>query len=106
VHRAWLLLWFASCADSPTGSPKTPLRVVEAASFPAVEHRELDLLLQIDSSGGTDEIQLRLAAAMPTLLAAIGSAELHIGIATSDLGVQGGEPVGTVGQGGCAGLGR
>jgi hypothetical protein len=86
MKHALLLMLSAACVDSPSDPPRATTRVVEAASFPAVERHELDLLLQIDNSGGTDEIQLRLAAAMPTLLSAIGSAELHIGIATSDLG--------------------
>jgi hypothetical protein len=114
VHRAWLLLLFASCADSLTGSPKTPTRVVEVASFPAVEHRELDLLFLIDDSASA-HFENELAHAIPTLLSRLSMPDLpsiHIGVATSDLGTTGSldpanpaPPIGMVEFGGCAGHG-
>ena len=102
--RCALLLLLFGCADAPSQGPTTT-HVVESASFPAIERHAVDLLFQIDNSNGTSDYQNAIAIAIPTLLAPLASTDLHIGVATSDLGSSGAEPVGTVGQGGCAGWG-
>ena len=104
VRWPWLLL--VACSDAPT----EPL--LEVASFPATEVRELDLIFQIDDSGGTAHLHTDLSLALGSLLTMTRDVELHIGVISSDLGTLGslypeqpGEPIGTVGQGGCAGVG-
>ena len=98
-----------ACSDVPTEPVVEPF--VEVASFPATEVRELDLIFQIDDTSA--KIQSDLRVALGSLLPAISDVDLHIGVVTSDLGTLGslypdqpGEPVGTVGQGGCAGFGE
>ncbi|HLL22995.1 MAG TPA: hypothetical protein VK427_12735 [Kofleriaceae bacterium] len=100
-----LIALLAACTEASSPSPTTT-HVVEAASFPATRVGALDLLFQVDDSGSTAHLQSDLARAIPALFAALDGIELHVGVVTSDFGTAGGPPVGTVGQGGCAGYGQ
>jgi hypothetical protein len=110
LHRVsvrWWLLFVVACSEP------SPVRV-EVATFPAIESRQLDLLLMIDDSTGAD-FEARMSIAMGPFVKALAAPllpDLHIGMATSDLGTSGSlapdQPapaIGTVGQGGCAGQG-
>ena len=112
-----VLVGLVACSPDARPVLAPPAAVVEVASFPAMPSRSLDLLLQIDDSGGTAELQASLGAAIPVLLDSLsriegGLPDLHLGVVTSDLGTIGSSspdpapPVGQVGQGGCAGAGR
>lgn len=77
----------------------------------------LDLMFVIDDSPTMADKQNSLQRAFPALLAELAATEgglpnLHLGIVSSDLGAKGaadatpGPAVGTVGQGGCGGVGK
>src|SRR5450432_3644146 len=97
---------------APDAAP--PMR--EVASFTTSPTRDLDLLLLIDDSGG--DYQQNLATgfdAFLTSLSAIdgGLPNLHLGVATSDMGSTGSldydhpaPAIGQVGNGGCSGHGK
>jgi hypothetical protein len=108
-----LALGAACTTDVTVGAPSN---VVEVATFPAAPSHELDVLFLIDDSSSAD-IELNLRTALPAFTGALaavpgGLPDLHIGVATSDLGTTGslapdrpGPEIGQVGNGGCAGRG-
>jgi len=89
----------------------------EVALLKAIPNRKLDLLFVLDDSQGMLEKQLRLASSFPRMLEVLqtlegGLPDLHIGAITSDMGTLGSSwpvpapPIGVLGQGGCAGVGK
>lgn len=104
----------AACSDPPP----PPKPVFEAAMFPSVPSRQLDLLVVMDDSDGLENIRNELgnhANALFDALAVVDGAlpDLHIGLTTSDMGTtsalaprEPGPMVGRPGQGGCAGFGK
>jgi hypothetical protein len=105
----------ASCTSSP--KPTRPTR--EVVQFPVTVNRDLDLLFLIDDSPETADHQARLADNFPKFIDALnalpgGFPNVHIGVATSDMGTQGaldmnpgfGPPVGAGVPGGCSGIGK
>lgn len=79
----------AAAIDAPPDGP-TPGEV-EAALFPAVANRDVDLLFMIDNSSGISDKQNRFRAAFGSFITSLttfagGLPNLHIGIVTSDLG--------------------
>jgi len=98
--------------DAPPDGP-TPGEV-EAALFPAVTNRDVDLLFMVDNSSGIGEKQYRFRAAFSSFIDSLtrfagGLPNLHIGVVTTDLGstaadgMQG--PDLEAGAGGCYGSG-
>jgi hypothetical protein len=88
----------------------------EVAVMPALPNRDLDLLFVIDNSPSMADKQAALADSFPRMMQKLdqldgGRPNLHIGVITSDMGTQGsavadpGPAIGTLGAGGCAGLG-
>jgi len=87
----------------------------EVVALRAVPDRDLDLLFVIDNSPSMADKQAALADGFPRMIDRLaeldgGLPNLHIGVITSDMGTQGsaappGPPIGTLGRGGCAGLG-
>lgn len=87
----------------------------EIASMKALPNPDLDLLFVIDNSPSMADKQLSLAASFPQMIDVLGQLDgglpnLHIGVVTSDLGTTAadgtaGPPVGSPGNGGCAGAG-
>ncbi|HEX4420067.1 MAG TPA: vWA domain-containing protein [Kofleriaceae bacterium] len=89
----------------------------EVASLPATPNRDLDLLFVIDNSPSMADNQIALARSFPHMIDRLdqldgGRPNLHIGVVTSDMGTQGsasaipGPAIGTIGLGGCSGLGQ
>ncbi len=86
----------------------------EVTTLKAVSDRDLDVLFVVDNSPSMIEEQQSLATSFPRMIDALatlddGLPNLHIGVATSDLGTSGsrtppGPPVGA-GAGGCEGMG-
>ncbi len=108
--RAVVLVMLVACTES-SGE-----RHVEVATFPAVPVPDLDLLFVIDNSGSTAQWQLNLGRGVPALVDALtidgARPNLHIGIVDTDVGTASSSdfedpaaPIGTLGQGGCAGQG-
>jgi hypothetical protein len=122
VRQAWAVrvvvlglgLAVAACGDNG-GAPADPPPTIEVASMPAVPGRALDLLFLIDDTEIDRQAALRDRLGVLTAALAIDGRlpDLHIGVATSDLGTTGsldpsspGPTVGSVGMGGCAGHGK
>jgi hypothetical protein len=89
----------------------------ELREFPIKTSRDVDLLFLIDDSPSMSDKQLNLAANFSRFIDVLnqipgGLPNLHIGIATSDMGTQGSEdaapgpPIGAMGLGGCRDLGK
>lgn len=89
----------------------------ELREFPIHGNRDVDLLFLVDDSPSMSDKQVNLAANFAKFIAVLdqipgGLPNLHIGVATSDMGTQGaddaapGPAVGTVGLGGCRDLGK
>jgi len=111
MHRAALVAIVAiACRTDPT-----PQSTIEVASYAAVPSRQLDILLQIDNSNNTLDLQSSFAAAIAELIDGLstidgGLPDLHVGVTSSDLGTSGSidepaAPIGAVGQGGCGARG-
>jgi len=88
----------------------------EVTVMRAVPNPDLDLLFVIDNSPSTADKQASLVENFPRFIDRLaqldgGLPNLHIGVVTSDMGTQGsavatpGPAFGTIGLGGCAGLG-
>jgi hypothetical protein len=102
---------------SSTASSDAGDSLAAREAFHVTPNRKLDLLFMIDDSPSMADKQTNLAANFPHLLDVLnqlpgGLPSLHIGVVTSDLGSKGaddptaGPSIGTLGAGGCAGLGR
>jgi len=111
-------LWCVVCASAV--ACHTPDIVVgdlqEMTVLRAIANRDLDLLFVIDNSPSMSSKQISLAENFPRMIDRLeqldgGLPNLHLGVITSDMGTQGsavatpGPGIGTVGQGGCAGVG-
>lgn len=114
MKKPLLLLALAACTDPthPDPVPPTPMREHVMTMTP-----NLDVLFVIDDSGSMADKQNAFNRAFPSLVAQLASADgglpnLHLGVVSTDLGTSasgGGTPatpVGTIGQGGCAGVGK
>lgn len=109
--RRALLVLLAAC-----GSPPSPA-LVEVADYATLPTHQLDVLVLINDEVSTVHYQQSLGLAMPTFLASLaaidsGVPDLHVGVATSDLGTSGSSdpehpapPIGQSGPGGCVGQG-
>jgi hypothetical protein len=106
----------AGCPDRTISEVKPNQGRVESKSFPVDLNRDVDILFLIDNSGSMADKQANLQSNFPNfinVLATIqgGLPNVHIGVATSDMGTKGetvatpGSAVGQVGQGGCANVG-
>jgi hypothetical protein len=110
----WLFGAFAAACNSPdivVGD------LAEVTVMPALPSRDLDLLFVIDNSSSMSDKQISLAQNFPRMIDKLaqldgGLPNLHIGVITSDMGTQGsavptpGPPIGTLGAGGCSGVGN
>src|SRR4051812_15399424 len=122
VRRAVVVALLAACGgghaksdaaiDAPLDAPAT--NEIEAALFPAVANRNVDLLFMIDNSSSMQLKQDRFLAGFPALLSSLTSSagglpNLHIGIVTSDLGTSAADgtqaPDINAASGGCVGSG-
>lgn len=111
--RCCLALALLGCCSSSPSKPMGPTRVT-AAIVPATANRSVDVLFLIDDSTNSLEAStdvLRSFGAFTRVLAEQGLPDLHIGVATSDLGTTAvgdtmpGPSFGS-GPGGCSGIGK
>jgi hypothetical protein len=115
--RAWLAVaGIAACGGS--GAPgDAGVDRVTVVALPATPNADLDLLVLIDDSGSTAEIQLTLANAFASFIATLatrpgGLPDLHLGVVTPDMGTSASgsatpaPPIGQIGTGGCDGTGK
>jgi hypothetical protein len=90
---------------------------IEHKDLPVTVNSNIDLLFLIDDSPSMGDKQTNLAVGFPKFIDVLntipgGLPSVHIGVVTSDLGTKGagdaspGPGLGTLGQGGCAGLGK
>lgn len=98
-------------------SELTPLQGrVEAKDIPITVNRDVDLLFLIDDSPSMADKQANLAANFSKFIDVLstiqgGLPNIHIAVATSDMGTHGADGktapgIGTLGQGGCSGTGK
>ncbi|HEY0482843.1 MAG TPA: hypothetical protein VGD37_35220 [Kofleriaceae bacterium] len=107
----------AGCPDRSI-SELNPLQGrVEAKDIPVNVNRDLDLLFLIDDSPSMADKQKNLADNFKRFIEVLSSIpgglpNVHIGVATSDMGTQSadglppGPQIGTIGMGGCSGSGK
>jgi hypothetical protein len=104
----------ASCSYPPLPHVDVPREVQQ---FAVTSSRDLDLLFLIDDSPSMADKQANLATSFPKFIEVLNSLpgglpSVHIGVATSDMGTQAtldpspGPAIGTLGAGGCSGLGK
>ena len=108
--RSWLLVALAGCHSSVVVGD-----LEEITTLRAVHNPDLDILFVVDNSGSMAEQQASLAANFPRMMDVLeqldgGLPNLHIGVVTSDVGTSTtsgaiGPSIGTIGTGGCAGVG-
>jgi hypothetical protein len=110
-------LMMTGCPDRPIAEVKTGQGRVEYKDIPITVNRNLDLLFVIDNSPSMADKQQNLADNFPNFINVLstiqgGLPDVHIGVVDSDLGSKGagdstpGPGIGTIGQGGCTGLGH
>lgn len=83
----------AACGGGGAAGPDATADdgLVTVAIIPSELNRDLDVLFVIDDSGSAAEEQLKLAAALPELLARLatlpgGLPDLHIGVTSMNVG--------------------
>ena len=121
---AFIAFGLAGCSNPPHAGPDAPVVGADATSdgrsgvltIKAVQNPDLDILFLIDDSPSMADKQNNLKLAFPSFEAALqgiagGLPNLHIGVATSDMGTKGsavltpGPAIGG-GPGGCSGTGK
>ncbi|HSD91254.1 MAG TPA: vWA domain-containing protein [Kofleriaceae bacterium] len=98
--KAALLVTLAGCPDRPVGAVYPESGNVEVKDIPAVPNRNADILFLIDNSGSMDAEQASLRANFGRFMAVLETIEgglpnVHIGVATSNLGQSATDGVGT-----------
>src|SRR5215510_4872314 len=107
----------AGCPDRSIDEVNPLQGRVEAKDIPVNVNRDLDLLFLIDDSPSMADKQTNLANNFPRFIEVLSSIpgglpNIHLGVATSDMGTQAedgappGLAIGSQGQGGCSGLGK
>ena len=105
------------CPDRSIAEVNPQQGRVEYKDIPVNVNRKVDILFLIDDSPSMGDKQTNLATNFPNFINVLaqiqgGLPDVHIGVTTSDLGSKGaadsapGPGIGTVGQGGCSGLGK
>jgi hypothetical protein len=106
-----LLLALAGCPDRSIASVYPVQGTVETKDLPAVPNRDVDILFLIDDSGSMQEEQASLRANFGRFMSVLETLEggipnVHIGVATSNMGQRADDGVGTASFGtGCANSG-
>jgi hypothetical protein len=109
--KASLLLVLAACPDRPIASVYPEQGTVEEKDIAVTDH-DVDILFLVDNSGSMEAEQASLRANFPRFMNILqtiegGAPNMHIGVATSNLGQSANDGVGTTtafGQG-CANTG-
>jgi hypothetical protein len=114
---SWIgLLAVGGCGLNVIHVGDDPTEMKEVASIPSMVNRDLDLLFMIDDSPSMSDKQTALLASFPKMMDQLESLDgglpnVHIGVATSDLGTLGtngvvAPSIGGTAQGGCSGDGK
>ena len=107
----------AGCPDRTISEVNPQQGRVEYKDIPVTVNRNVDLLFLIDDSPSMADKQNNLAANFPNFINVLntiqgGLPDVHIGVATSDVGSKGtqdaapGAAIGQIGNGGCSGTGK
>ena len=110
------LLGLAGCPDRTISEVNPEQGRVEHKHIPVTPRRDIDILFLVDDSPSMNDKQLNLVANFPNFINVLNTIEgglpnVHIGVATSDLGTKGaddaapGPSIGS-GQGACSGNGK
>jgi hypothetical protein len=100
----------AGCMDRPVAAVFPVQTKVETKDLPSSPDRDVDILFMIDSSGSMVAEQESLKANFPKFMDVLqtiegGMPNVHIGVATPDLGQKATDGIGTLAGGGCTGAG-
>lgn len=98
--KASLLLLLAACPDRQIASVYPEQGTVEQKDLPAIPNRDVDILFLVDNSGSMEAEQASLRANFPRFMGVLetidgGLPNVHIGVATSNLGQSASDGVGT-----------
>jgi hypothetical protein len=98
------------CMDRPVAAVHPVQTKVETKDLPSNPDRDVDILFMIDSSGSMLAEQASLQANFPKFMDVLetiegGMPNVHIGVATPDLGQKASDGIGTLPGGGCTGAG-
>ena len=88
------------CLDRPLASVYPVQGKVETKDLPSNPEKDADILFLIDNSGSMEAEQLSLQANFPKFMEVLqtlegGAPNMHIGVATSDMGQKAGDGTGT-----------
>jgi hypothetical protein len=107
----------AGCPDRTISSVRPEQGRVEYKDIPVTVNRNVDILFVIDDSPSMADKQANLATNFPNFINVLntiqgGLPDVHIGIATTDVGTKAtqdaapGPAIGQIGNGGCSGTGK
>jgi len=105
------VLWSAACADRKVARVDPEQTRVEVKDLPSNPEKDVDILFLIDNSGSMLAEQQSLQANFPKFMQVLetlegGAPNMHIGVATSDMGQHATDGNGNAQVGGCSGAGE
>lgn len=111
VLFAAALASLGGCMDRPIASVYPVQGKVETKDLPSNPEKDVDILFLIDSSGSMLAEQQSLQANFPRFMDVLqtlegGAPNMHIGVATPDLGQKASDGIGAISGRGCSGAGR
>jgi len=110
IRQALFALLLAGCADRTIASVNPVQGKVETKDLPSSPEKDVDILFLIDNSGSMAEEQQSLQANFPEFMQVLetlegGAPNMHIGVASSDMGQRASDGNGNALVGGCSGAG-
>ena len=105
-----IILTLAGCIDRTISTVKPVQGKVETKDLPSNPNRDADILFLIDNSGSMEAEQTSLRQNFPRFMSVLetiegGMPNLHIGVATSNLGQKASDGIANASFGGCGGAG-
>src|SRR5690349_22769032 len=91
IRNVLFALLLAGCADRTVATLVPEQGKVETKDIPSNPEKDVDILFLIDNSGSMDAEQASLKANFPKFMEVLqtlpgGAPNMHIGVATSDMG--------------------
>jgi hypothetical protein len=110
IREALFALLVVGCADRTVATVIPEQKKVETKDLPSNPEKDVDILFLIDSSGSMLAEQQSLQANFPKFMQVLetlegGAPNMHIGVATPDMGQHASDGTGTIAIGGCTGAG-
>ena len=110
IKEVLFAVLMVGCADRHVARVDPEQTRVEVKDLPAIPEKDVDILFLIDNSGSMLAEQQSLQANFPKFMQVLetlegGAPNMHIGVATSNMGQKATDGTGTNQIGGCAGAG-